>query len=51
VNIQDRVGVDLKLQTGSISETITVTGDSAQLETETSDLGQVVDSRRINASP
>ncbi len=28
VNIQDRVGVDLKLQTGSISETITVTGDS-----------------------
>ena len=51
VNIQDRVGVDLKLQTGSISETITVTGDSAQLETETSDLGQVVDSRRINALP
>ena len=29
----------------------TVTGESPQLETETSDLGQVVDSRRINALP
>ena len=51
VNIQDRVGVDLKLQTGSATETITVTRQSPQLETETSDLGQVVDSRRINALP
>jgi Carboxypeptidase regulatory-like domain len=51
VNIQDRVGVDLKLQTGSATETITVTGQSPQPETETSDLGQVVDSRRINALP
>jgi hypothetical protein len=51
VNIQDRVGVDLKLPTGSATETITVIGQSPQLETETSDLGQVVDSRRINALP
>ena len=51
VNIQDRIAVDLKLQTGSTTETITVTGQSSQLETETSDLGQVVDSRRINALP
>jgi hypothetical protein len=51
VNIQDRVGVDLKLETGSARETITVTSQSPQLETETSDLGQVVDSRRINALP
>ena len=51
VNIQDRVGVDLKLQAGAATEVITVTGERAQLETETSDLGQVVDSKRINSLP
>jgi len=51
VNIQDRIAVDLKLQTGSATETVTVTSEGSQIETETSDLGQVVDSRRINALP
>src|SRR5580700_1987426 len=51
VNIQDRVGVDLTLHPGTATETMTVTAEGAQLETETSDLGQVVDSRRINALP
>ncbi|MGA3089659.1 MAG: TonB-dependent receptor [Terriglobales bacterium] len=51
VNIQDRVGVDVKLEPGMATEVVTVTGQGAQLETETSDLGQVVDSRRINALP
>ncbi len=51
VNIQDRVGVDLTLQPGMATETMTVTAEGAQLETETSELGQVVDSRRINALP
>src|ERR1035437_5342686 len=51
VNIQDRVSVDLKLQAGAATEVITVTSESAQLETETSELGQLVDSRRINALP
>src|ERR1035438_3262820 len=51
VNIQDRVEVDLTLQPGMATETMTVTAEGAQLETETSDLGQVVDSRRINALP
>jgi len=51
VNIQDRVGVDLKLETGIATEVVTVTGERAQLETETSDLGQVVDAQRINALP
>jgi hypothetical protein len=51
VNIQDRVGVDLKLEPGMATETMTVTAEGSQLETETSDLGQVVDSRRINALP
>ena len=51
VNIQDRVSVDVTLQPGMATETMTVTAEGAQLETETSDLGQVVDSQRINALP
>jgi hypothetical protein len=51
VNIQDRVSVDLKLEPGVATEVVTVTAEHVQLETETSDLGQVVDSRRINALP
>jgi hypothetical protein len=51
VNIQDRVGVDLKLAPGMATEVVAVTGERPQLETETSELGQVVDSQRINALP
>ncbi|MGA2981379.1 MAG: TonB-dependent receptor [Terriglobales bacterium] len=51
VNIQDRVGVDLKLEPGMATEVVTVTGQRPQLETETSDLGQVVNSQTINALP
>ncbi len=51
VNIQDRVSVDVRLQPGVATEIVQVTTKTPQLETETSDLGQVVDSRRINALP
>jgi hypothetical protein len=51
VNIQDRVAVDVKLQAGALAETVTVTGQASQLETETSELSQLVDQRRINALP
>ena len=51
VNVQDRIGVDVQLQPGAPTEVIQVTGLGPQLETETSELGQLVDSRRINALP
>ena len=51
VNIQDRVSVDLKLQPGMATEVVTVSSERPQLETETSELGQVVDAQRINALP
>jgi hypothetical protein len=51
VNIQDRLGVDLNLQPGMATEVVTVSSERPQLETETSELGQVVDSKRINALP
>src|ERR1700675_646947 len=51
VNIQDRAGVDFKLVPGMATEVVTVSSERPQLETDTSELGQVVDSRRINALP
>jgi hypothetical protein len=51
VNVQDRVSVDVQLQPGAATEVMVVTSQGPQLETETSDLGQVVDSQRINALP
>jgi len=51
VNIQDRVGVDLKLEPGMTTEMVVVTGQSPQLQTESSELGNLVDSHSINALP
>jgi hypothetical protein len=51
VNIQDRIAVDLTLQAGMATEVVNVTGQRPQLETDTSEMGQVVDSQRINALP
>jgi Carboxypeptidase regulatory-like domain/TonB dependent receptor len=51
VSIQDRISVDLQLQPGAATEVVSVTGERAQLETDTSEMGQVVDSQRINALP
>jgi hypothetical protein len=51
VDVQSRAAVDLILQVGNISETVTVTMQRQQLETETSELGQVVDSRTIVTLP
>jgi hypothetical protein len=51
VNVQDRVAVDFKLELGMRTEVMVVTAETKQLETETSELGQVVDQRRINALP
>ncbi len=51
VNVQERPEIDVTLQVGRISETMTVNTESPQLETETSELGQVVDSRRATTLP
>ena len=51
VNVQERPEVDVTLQVGSISETMTVSTEGPQLETETSELGQVVDSQRATTLP
>ena len=51
LNIQERTSVDIALQVGEIHEQITVTTQGSQLETENSDLGQVVSGRRITTLP
>jgi hypothetical protein len=51
VDVQARPAVDVTLQVGSSSESVTVTSANPQLETETSELGNVVDSRTMTALP
>jgi Carboxypeptidase regulatory-like domain/TonB dependent receptor len=51
LNVQDRLAVDVTLQLGAATETVTVTATDFHLDTETSDLGQVVDGRRATTLP
>ena len=51
INVQDRVAVNVTLQVGQISEQVVVTGVTPLLQTETSELGQVVDSQRVANLP
>jgi len=51
LNVQDRVPVDVTMQVGGISETMTVTTVTPQLETETSELGNVVSGRTATTLP
>ncbi|MGC1105361.1 MAG: TonB-dependent receptor [Candidatus Acidiferrales bacterium] len=51
VHVQGRPGVNITLHVGAASETVVVTSRGPQLETENSDLGQVIDSQRIETLP
>jgi len=51
VNVQARAEVNIALHVGQIAETITVTSEGPQLETETSELGQVVSGKQATTLP
>ena len=51
INVQDRVAVNITLQVGQVNEQVVVTGAASLLQTETSELGQVVDSKRVANLP
>jgi len=51
LNVQDRLRLDFKLEVGSVSQSVTVSSTTPLLETDTSTLGQVVDSKSIDALP
>ncbi len=51
VNVQDRVRLDFELGVGAITEAVTVTGRAALLQTQSADIGNVVDQRQIQDLP
>jgi hypothetical protein len=51
LDVQQRVAVNLRLEVGRQTEQVVVTGAAPLLDTETSELGQVVDSRRAANLP
>src|SRR6266849_5724977 len=51
VEVGQVVRIDLALQVGEVSQRIEVTGETPQLQVETSSLGQVVEERKANELP
>lgn len=51
VDIQQRLNIDLKLQPGATSETVTVTTGAPLLETQEAAVGQVISTETINNTP
>src|SRR5262249_17251178 len=43
--------LEIRLQVGALTESVTVTGGAALLETDTSAVGQVIDSQRVRELP
>src|SRR5580700_8710164 len=51
LNVQQRIAVNISLEIGRQTEQVLVTGTAPLLETETSELGQVVDRKRVSNLP
>src|SRR5215468_9194028 len=51
LKVNDELRFDIKLTVGSINEQISVAADSIQVETESTQLGDVVDSKKMLALP
>src|SRR5258707_1929312 len=51
VEVSQVVRIDLPLQVGEVTQTVEVTGETPQLQSETSSLGQVVEKRKANELP
>lgn len=51
LDVQQRIAVNVVLQVGEISESVVVSSATPLLESETSELGQVVDSQRVANLP
>src|ERR1039458_7474072 len=51
LRIGDRLEVDIKLETGDVTESVTVTAESPMLESETASMGMEIDPRRVAELP
>lgn len=51
VNVNDQLRIDVLLQVGSVQQEVSVTANAVQVETETTQLGDVIESKKILALP
>jgi hypothetical protein len=51
IRVGDRLQIDMRLEVGSVSDTVNVTTETPLLETNTASAGQVIDRRRISELP
>jgi len=51
LNVGQTAGIDLTLEVGQTSDSVTVSADSAVLDTESSDRGLVIDEKRVTELP
>src|SRR5512133_2886621 len=51
LSVQQRIAFNVTMKVGSVQTEVQVTGAAPLLETETSDIGQVVDQRRVSNLP
>jgi hypothetical protein len=51
LDVAQVVRIDLTLQVGEMNQTVEVTGETPQLQSETSSIGQVVEERKANELP
>jgi hypothetical protein len=51
VHVQDRISLNFTLKVGSVVEQVVVTGSEPLLQTQTADVGNVVDTQQVNDLP
>jgi hypothetical protein len=51
VHVQDRLSLNFSLKVGSVVEQVVVTGAEPLLQTQTADVGNVIDTQRVNDLP
>ena len=51
LQVNDQLRLDISLKVGSINEQVTIAADAAQVETENTQLGDVIDSKKMLALP
>src|SRR5256885_73113 len=51
LHVQDRLSIEVTMRVGSVNQEVVVTGSEPLLQTESADIGNVVDTRQINDLP
>ena len=51
IHVRTRAAINFRLQVGSVSETVMVSSDTQQLQTQSADMGGVVNSQTVNDLP